>query len=369
MKNSHKVIILLGSFSLIFLSGIFVTVSEVFPFTLLKSINNEFNKKSSIISYEPNDVSSLIHVTNIKLVDETRNNLNLFLWKDENLPNRLPSNIENSFSDDRYFEIKNLESIKKITINMDYNINSIAYLFQPTIDNNKIIIYHQGHSGDFFEGKSTIEYFLKKNYSVIAFSMPLLGMNNQPIIQHPQFGEIKMQSHNQLPLLKNSNFSPIKFFVEPVIVALNYLEKHHNFDAYYMIGISGGGWSTTLVSAIDDRVNQSYSIAGSYPIFLRSDPKNFGDYEQHDLDFYQVANYLDLYVMSSIGNDRKHIQIFNKFDPCCFDGDAFLSYEQEIKDIVNSFNDGFFEIYLDDTHKEHIISEHALEIIINEIIS
>ena len=199
--------------------------------------------------------------------------------------------------------------------------------------------------------------------------MPLLGMNSQPIIDHPQFGKIKIQSHNQFELVENENFSPIKFFVEPVIVSINYLEKYHTFDSYHMIGISGGGWTTTLVAALDDRINESFSVAGSYPIFLRSDPKNFGDYEQHHLEFYKIANYLDLYVMASTGLDRKFVQIFNMYDPCCFDGTSFQEYENEITEIVNKFDNGYFKIYSDQTHREHIISEHSLEIINNEIIS
>jgi len=73
--------------------------------------------------------------------------------------------------------------------------------------------------------------------------------------------------------------------------------------------------------------------------------------------------------MSSIGSDRKFVQIFNKFDPCCFDGDSFSLYEQQVKEAVTNLGDGYFEIYLDDTHNEHIISNHTLEIIINEITS
>ena len=101
-----------------------------------------------------------------------------------------------------------------------------------------------------------------------------------------------------------------------------------------MVGISGGGWTTTLIAALDDRIDNSFSVAGSYPMFLRSDPKNFGDYEQHHLELYQLANYLDLYVMASYGENRKFVQIFNKSDPCCFDGDAFLEYEKQVQQTV-----------------------------------
>ena len=127
-----------------------------------------------------------------------------------------------------------------------------------------------------------------------------------------------------------------------------------------MIGISGGGWVTTIYPAIDERIIQSYSVAGSYPIFLRTAPENVGDYEQKNPKLYEVANYLDLYVMASTGQDRKFIQIFNKYDPCCFSGNHFETYEKNIKNIVDGFETGHFDIFLDDTHKEHIISKKAL---------
>ena len=369
MKNSAKIPILISIFFLVFLSGVFVTVYETFPFSFLKSLKTELTTPSSEISFESNDILSLIHATDSKSIQNLKTDLNLFLWNQQIIPNYIPQKIEESFEDTRYKNMSNLDSIEKITIEMESGVNSIAYFFKASDSNNKLIIYHQGHRGDFFEGKQSIEYFLEKNYSVIAFSMPLLGMNSQPIIDHPQFGKIKIQSHNQFELIENKNFSPIKFFVEPVIVSINYLEKYHTFDSYHMIGISGGGWTTTLIAALDDRINETFSVAGSYPIFLRSDPKNFGDYEQHHIELYKIANYLDLYVMASVGDDRKFIQIFNMYDPCCFDGTSFQEYENEITEIVNKFDNGYFKIYSDQTHREHIISEHSLEIINNEIIS
>jgi hypothetical protein len=368
MKNLSKSVILILILCLVFVSGILVASYEIFPYSELKSIKNELEKTPNIPSFEANNVSSLIHINNLSSIDETRNNLNLFLWNEKNITDDLPDKIEKNFFDDRYSDLQNLDSIDKFSINMEDGVNSIAYFFKPTNDNGKLIIYHQGHRGDFIHGKQTIEYFLEKNYSVMAFSMPLLGMNSQPIIEHSQFGTIKIQSHNQFELLDERNYTPIKFFIEPIIVSLNYINTQYVFDSIDMIGISGGGWVTTLVSALDDRINHSFSIAGSYPMFLRSDAKNFGDYEQHNLELYTIANYLDLYVMASSGSDRKFIQIFNKFDPCCFDGSSFSSYEEQIKEAVINLGDGYFEIYLDDTHSEHIISNHALEIIINEII-
>jgi len=350
-----------------FLSGFFVNMYEVYPYSAIKQLYAENQRSVSQIEIYEDDVMSLIHIDGLDSKIKVQNNLINFIWKQNTLPQNEPSKVEKNIISQQYEDLENLDSIDKLTIEMEYGVNSIVYFFKPIISNDKLVIYHQGHRGDFFEGKQTIEYFLEKNYTVIALSMPLLGMNSQPIIDHSQFGKIKIESHNQFELLENKIFSPIQFFVEPTIIVLNYLENNYDFNSYHMIGISGGGWTATLIPAIDDRITQSFSIAGSYPLFLRSEIKNFGDYEQHNVELYKIANYLDLYVMASLGSDRKFVQIFNMYDPCCFDGTSFEKYESEISKIIEKSDNGYFRIYLDQTHNKHIISEHSLEIIINEI--
>jgi len=234
-------------------------------------------------------------------------------------------------------------------------------------DNQKLVIYHHGHAGDFMLGKNTIQNLLNEGYSVLAFSMPLIGMNNQPEIDIPNIGKLKLTSHYYFWFLESNDFSPIQYFLDPIVISLNYVEKQYQFDSINMIGISGGGWTTVIYSALDERVSQSYSIAGSLPIFLRSNQNDIGDYEQILPELYNIANYLDLYIMSSYGDNRKFVQIFNKFDPCCFSGERAKIYSDEIQSTLSQLGKGEFEIHIDDTHNNHKISNHALEIILNDM--
>ena len=354
----------------IFLLGITVGHYEIFSFELIQNLKflllgNLETVQNDIIIYEDN-IDSLILVNSENDVIKKKEALVNFIWNDQ-VPHSSIISIDNNIIDKRYQDLSNLKSIHKFNISMEYGINSIAYLFLPENSNNKLIIYHQGHDGDFIIGKENIDFFLNKNYAVLAFSMPLLGMNDQPIIDLERFGKIKFTSHNQFKFLESSEFSPIKFFVEPIGVSLNYLDENFNFDSYYMVGISGGGWTTVLFSAIDDRITQSYSVAGSVPMFMRSDSKNIGDYEQIVPELYRIANYLELYILSSFGDERKHVQIFNKNDPCCFSGNVSGLYDYKINEKLIELDRGSFFLYIDDTHNEHKISEYSRSLILQHM--
>ena len=130
-----------------------------------------------------------------------------------------------------------------------------------------------------------------------------------------------------------------------------------------MIGLSGGGWTTVVYSAIDERISDSFSVAGSAPFYLRVDDRDMGDYEQTNIDLYRNVNYLELYILSAYGDDRKLVQIFNKNDPCCFSGNGSDTYEFVIKDRLLQLGKGSFQIFIDDTHNEHKISEYVMSLI------
>jgi len=350
--------------------GTFTGYSKLIP----DSVTNDLGLKQSTNyqktydnSYFENNLSSIIHVNNSDDIIKLRSNLINYIWKESSLTySKLPTNIEKNIIEQNYNDLENLKQIDKFLVSMEHGVNSTSYLFLAQDSNNNLIIYHQGHSGDFYNGKNTIQFFLKNGYSVLAFSMPLLGMNNQPIVD-TEFGKLRLISHDYFSFIESPEFSPMKFYFEPIVLSLNYIENNFNFNNFYMVGISGGGWTTTVYSAIDERISQSFSIAGSVPISLRIRVNDLGDYEQTLPNFYKIANYLDLYLLASFGEDRKHIQIFNKNDPCCFSDDPRGIYDDEIQSTLSKLGKGKFEIHIDDTHKNHKISNHALEIILNDM--
>ena len=368
--NKYLLTFLVISFVSIFFFGTYVGLYKIFPYEFLDSSKDVLFGQKTIEKNqfaEQSSIDSLIRIYDKSDIDKKRNFLTEFFWDVGSLQrvkdkSQLPE-VESGISDSNYKDFQNLKRIDRLTVEMEYGINSISYLFLPEQSNEKLILYHQGHGGDFLLGKDTIQFFLDRNFTVLAMSMPLLGMNNQPVVEIDGLGEMKLISHNQFRLLEANNFNPMKLFLDPIQINLNFLNKEYNFERYSMLGLSGGGWTTVVYSAIDDIISDSFSVAGSMPFYLRVDGRDMGDYEQTNIELYQNVNYLELYILSAYGDGRKHVQIFNKDDPCCFSGNGYETYEFIIKDKISQLGNGDFQIFIDDTHNEHKISDHTLKFV------
>ena len=83
-----------------------------------------------------------------------------------------------------------------------------------------------------------------------------------------------------------------RFFVEPVIRAVNYATQVLGYKRVVMMGLSGGGWTTTLAAALDPRIALSTPVAGSVPCDFAH---TSWDFEQScNNSWARVANYTSL---------------------------------------------------------------------------
>ena len=364
MSQLIKISIILVS---VFLFGGFIgfIISDT---SISDLISNGNSIESSPQNLKQIDIDEYVDISNSKDINKKRQELINFIWKSNSLPSELPI-VETNFIDSRFSDLTNLQKIEKITLQMEHGFISNSYLFVPNDGNEKLIIYHQGHSGGFINGKQTIQDFLNAGFSVAAFSMPLFEPNNQPTENIENIGPIKFLKHNQFVLLESENFSTLELFLSPISSTLNYLETHYGYSEFYMVGISGGGWTSSVYPALDTRISKSFSVAGSLPLSLRNVIDDVGDYEQFHPELYSIANYFELYVLSSTGKDREFYQIFNKNDPCCFAGETYKIYHEPLKKFISKFDSGNFDIIIDDTHTEHKISENITEFIIQNLLN
>lgn len=318
---------------------------------------------------EQTDSHSLITISTAAEVDSRRKQLIETLWKDGSIPSNTTVTVTNDVADQTYAAISTLQRIDALTIEMDHGLRSICYHFVPRERNRRLVIYHQGHAGDFSLGKHVIAELLNAGHDVVGMSMPLKGMNNTPEVQLQRFGTLRLDDHKKLALLPRDRGHPVRFFIEPVVAVINLFAQ--SYSEIFMLGISGGGWTTLVSAAIDPRITRSYPVAGSLPIYIRAeDSRHWGDYEQTVPELYSVANYLELYVMAATGHDgkaRRHIQVLNRNDSCCFFGDTYKLYEHAVATTVRMCGNGFFSVLLDSTHRSHAVSHYTIKKIVDDM--
>jgi hypothetical protein len=321
------------------------------------------------------NVNKLITIDNNQEATSRRAELVNFIWGSTGLPKGLPGKVEKAIQDERYADLDNLKQIDRLTVNMEWGLTSTAYHFVPKHSNRRLLIYHGGHDGDFIIAKDLISFFLQNGFDVIGMSMPLEPPNNQPVVELENIGNVQLAFHDQLKLLKMKSGHPVQLLLTPVAVVLNYAQPL-GYESVFMTGVSGGGWTTTVYAALDPRITRSYPAAGTLPLHLREDrnrtnsaqrPADWGDYEQTIPELHSIANYLDLYILSSLGGQRKQLQIVNKYDPCCFNGEAFRAYEDVVNERVRNLGGGSFEVFLDTNNRPHSISPDAMNVILQDI--
>ena len=321
--------------------------------------------------YYDTDPNSEIHINSPANVSMVRNQVINYIWKGSGLPSLQPNSVTQNVSIAPYLDaasLANLARIDRIDILMDGGFSSSVYLLLPSASNNRLIIFHQGHGLNLYEfgGQETITFFLARGFTVLAFHMPLYGPNTGSVLDHDDMSGLESETVN-----------PLKYFLEPIAVSLNYIDAEYDFSDISMTGVSGGGWTATLYPAIDQRISKSFPVAGSLPLYLREPPcgiPDVGDYEQGKATspmvahlYQNIASYLDLYILASYGAGHKQVQILNQFDTCCFAGIRYQTYENAVKAKMTALGAGVFEVALDVTHREHKISDWALSVMESQL--
>jgi len=104
-------------------------------------------------------------------------------------------------------------------------------------------------------------------------------------------------------------------------------------------GLSGGGWQTILISALDTRVKLSAPNAGYCGLEPRIEyPGDTGDLEQNANDLVSVADYVHLTALLA---PRPALLIYNAKDDCCFPAErALASVYKPIVPVYRMFGQG-----------------------------
>lgn len=282
-------------------------------------------------------------------VSETRQALIQYVFDREDLPGDLPTE-----GGDGTFIVQ-----------MQNGLTSIVRLNRPESPNGRLAIYHAGHAAYGETDQPMVDQLLADGYAVLVFDMPLIGVNAAQVSVLRENGAVTVSRHDQMAYLDPvTDGSPIRYFLEPIVIMLNQFEAKYSEVA--MVGLSGGAWTTTLAAALDPRIDRSYPAAGSLPLAVGfAVEESWGDWEQTVPDLYEIAGYEDLYVMGA--DDRRQMQVLNEHDPCCFGGDYRSYYVPQVQAAVAALGSGSFDVFLDSENRQHSIGSRSIDAIISDL--
>ncbi len=219
----------------------------------------------------------------------------------------------------------NCASIDKWTFSIGNRL-AFNWVYHPAVTpitvGNKFCLIHHGHESAGFGTSEAIKACVDAGLTACEVFMPGCSPDNG----NPTIGYGPNTTYH------NCTDGPTcgDRYLSPSIRAINQaVTSGLGTQGFHMAGVSGGGWTTTLVAAVDTRVGISYPVSGSYPQCLRFTGPNTdgGDVEQNNFDasgplFHDnvfgfttsAICYMDLYLLGACGANRKQVQCLNPGD-------------------------------------------------------
>jgi dienelactone hydrolase len=203
--------------------------------------------------------------------------------------------------------------MRKLRFEIFPGFQTTGILYEPEVIRGRIpaILNVHGHVGA--EGNA-VEYKQKicinqALQGILALSLEWLGSGelNQAENQHWYAAHLDLVGANGVGV-----------FYLTMRKGLDYLYQHPSVDRSRigMTGLSGGGWQTILLSALDERVFAAAPAAGYAPYRYRlARITEAGDIEQNPTDMFRGIDYTHLTALRA---PRPTLLIYNAEDNCCW---------------------------------------------------
>jgi dienelactone hydrolase len=176
-----------------------------------------------------------------------------------------------------------------------------------------VVVNLNGHEG----AGVSIDYIQQRcmhlaRNGVLAYNYEwfVKGQLNDPNFDHARL--------NQIDLTGTSGLAPF-FLAHRRLLDIALQHKNADPERVAVTGLSGGGWQTITLSALDTRVKLAVPVAGYSSFITRAQfDKDLGDSEQTPVDLARYADYTHLTAMLA---PRPSLLINNAYDNCCFRAD------------------------------------------------
>lgn len=241
-----------------------------------------------------------------------------------------------------------------------FSWTNIAYLLHTDAasPNGNLAINIQGHISDSASAhEGFMSDLLADGYDVLFVALPIASNDN--VETNPSVTAQSTAGHDQIKAaLDDGTYNPLELYLFDKISAID--ELAGNYTEIYCCGISGGGWCTTLLAAIDTRISKAVAVRGMIPRTFRDAMINTeGDYEQLGATFLSASlrtstqlfnlgsttSYIDFSIMATTGGRIFHVTT-HRTDTCCFKGLTYDYWKNQAA-IVASRWGGDFKLYTD----------------------
>ena len=239
----------------------------------------------------------------------------------------------------RFVEVGTVETgqgyrLRKLRYEIVPGLWTVGVLYEPARLSGKVpaVLDVTGHES---EGKS-VEY--KQKLCIQFARHGLLALN----LEWLSLGELKGSERVNLhwlsaPHLDLAGANALGLFYLAMRKGLDYLYEHPHADQARLAvtGLSGGGWQTIVLSALDERVALAIPVAGYSAFISRVERLDVGDIEQSATDFFVGQDYPHLTAMRA---PRPTLLIYNAEDRCCFRAPLVKPYiYDQVKPIFRLF--------------------------------
>jgi dienelactone hydrolase len=225
--------------------------------------------------------------------------------------------------------------IRKLRYEIVPGFESAALLYEPEHLSGKVpaILNLNGHVGP--PGKA-VEYKQKRCINFARHGV--LALN----LEWFYFGELEQKGNDHWfgAHLDLVGANELGLFILEMRKGLDFLSNHPSVDRARIgvTGLSGGGWQTITLSALDERVRAANPVAGFSSLRSRVEAKRYGDLgdvEQSATDFLAGSDFPHLVALMA---PRPILLTYNAEDNCCFRAGL-------VKPLVYDAMQPFFKLY------------------------
>jgi pimeloyl-ACP methyl ester carboxylesterase len=253
-----------------------------------------------------------------------------------------------------------LASLRAFRFDFGGGTLSYAVHLRPPDATGETVVLLYGFAGEFQDAHDYVTRLLSRGLSVIGLNLLAYGGNS---IYRNLSGALT-NLHHQVEDIPGGIFP----HVAQITWAMSLAQSLDPGRPVHLAGFSMGAYMVTLAAAIDPRPAVVSANSGIYPAYLRDRKQDTPVGVAAHRRLLAAASHLDLMLLASLGVHRHYMQVFNRYDRCCYSNTKGRLYEPALRDRIKTLGlPGDFHVVIDESHGRHKLSTLGADALIETI--